>query len=159
MTGTQLTLIIVGSVLLGNILFQGLMWTLILRHWRKQWTRVTAEVERAIRKSGARTIRPPYRARYMGSTSRSAGRVNGKAIAALTDEALILQTFRGGPLIYRADGAVTGVRESRSFRRSASAGWTNVVLGLADGGEVGFAVREDAGGWVRDVKRVVVGIR
>jgi hypothetical protein len=154
MTALQVVLLVVGIlVLVGSI--QVVVWTVVLRKVREGIARVTHELETRVSASGEKVTRGPMRVRYTGATGGSYGRVKGVAVAALTDKHLFLQTMRGAPIEFTRD-VVTSVRQETWFRTQASAGWTHVVLTMMEGYDVGFAVRDDPEGWVRDIQAMLV---
>jgi len=107
---------------------------------RRRTRRIQAAVLAECRAAGERIRCGPERVSYEGSTTRGA-RVEGTAVAVLTDRRLMIRKTVGKPIeIPAAD--IAGARAAKSFRGRRIGGRRFVVVKTADGPEYGLLVHD-----------------
>jgi hypothetical protein len=100
-------------------------------------------------------LRGPEKAVYRGGTG-DYPKVNGNGMIALTQRRLLFRIMVGTSLDI-ALGAITGIREATSFRRSVVGGQVHLIVETATG-EVGFFVGDNAA-WVAAITSAVPALR
>lgn len=127
---------IVGAV----VVVQAAAW-IVLRRWMKRRTAASvASLRDAALAANEAVVRGPESASYRGGHPDSGAK--GNAVLLLTDRRVTWQMTTGR--VFGVDRVlVTGVREERWFRKSATGGRTHLVI-ETDLGDIGFYVADNA---------------
>ncbi|OBF17462.1 hypothetical protein A5725_24180 [Mycobacterium kubicae] len=126
---------------------QALIWVPIIirlrRRYKAAYARLVADTE------GETVLRHTEKATYRGATAPGYPAINNNGVIALTKRRLAFLTVTGHSIHIPLD-AITGVREAKVFKRSATGSKSHLLVQLP-GGEVGFFVVDNAA-WVSAIK-------
>jgi hypothetical protein len=141
-----------GVVLLVVAIFtvNAIVWVVVAR-WLRGRMRAAESTLRAKLRDGEKLLVEPGMGTYRGATARF-GKVKGTGVVALTDQRVLCVKAVGEP-VEVALGEVVAVREDKWFMRSANT-LQHVILGLRDGTEVAFQVKDHTR-WMETLRKHV----
>lgn len=117
------------------------VWVPLLRWLRRRHAGRTAALAAELAASGERVLRGPEPGNYRGASAEGYSRVKGNCVIAATDRRIVYRMLvgAGGEIPLER---IVDVGERKAFLGSLVGGQVHLVLTLADGGEVGFFVRD-----------------
>lgn len=131
----------------GILLFNGLIWFVVLRLVKKATLASIEKLKAELAASSEAPVRGPEPAAFRGSSHTV---VKGAGVAALTGRRLIFRPLVGTPIEVARD-QITALREDKWFLGSYTGGRLHTILKLKDGTEVGFFF-EDPAAWIAALK-------
>jgi hypothetical protein len=137
-------------LVLGILALQALVWIPIIVWFRRRNRVVAARLAAEIESENV--VRPPERASYQGATAPGYPSVRNSGRIALTRRRLLFYTLTGKIIEVPLD-AISGVRQAKTFNRSARGGYTFLVIQVP-AGELGFYVA-DVAAWIASLTAIV----
>ncbi len=138
------------ALIAGILLFQLLIWFLVLRWIKKKTGGLMTKMSRQFRAVNSGVVIGPTPALYRGADAKF-GNVKGNGVMCLTDDSLFFEKLTGQKIkVSRSEIANAAVEEWFKGKPSFGTGGKHLVIKTLDGNRIGFLVR-DAELWVNKI--------